>query len=138
MMLMNKRFVASTPLIFIVALATLGAASAAVMVGVKTSNWIEYQVTLSGTPPESHAADWSRIEVTDVDGTAVNLNITTQLINGTYLYQNVLLNLETGQLGDDFLIPADLNVGDVFFDASNGNITITGTEQRTYRALNGP
>jgi hypothetical protein len=43
----------------------------------------------------------------------------------------VTLNLETGQLGDDFIIPANLNVGDTFFGKNAGNITITGVEQKT-------
>jgi hypothetical protein len=42
------------------------------------------------------------------------------------------LNLETGQLGDDFIIPANLNSGDTFFDKNAGNITISGVEERTY------
>jgi hypothetical protein len=127
----NKQFVVSISLILIVVLATLGAAFANVSLGVKQGNWIEYQVSLSGTPPADHAVNWSRIEIVTVEGNAATLNVTSQLINGTYQYQNVPLNLDLGQLGDEFLIPANLNVGDSFYDATNGNVTITGTEQRT-------
>jgi hypothetical protein len=72
------------------------------------------------------------MEATAVQGETVSLNVTTQFANGTYLYENVTLNLETGQLGDDFIIPANLNAGDMFVDQYHGNITITGVEERNY------
>jgi hypothetical protein len=106
-------------------------ASADVSVGVKQGDWIEYQVAYTGTPPESHAISWAKMEVVGVQGAIIDLNVTTRFSNGALLNEAVTLNLETGQLGDEFIIPADLNSGDTFFDEHFGNITISGVEQRT-------
>jgi hypothetical protein len=52
-------------------------------------------------------------------------------MDGTIYPEHIMLNLATGVLGDDFFIPKNLNVGDQFYDSSQGNITITSMEQRT-------
>ena len=107
-------------------------ALAQVSVGVKKGDWIEYQASFQGTPPPDHNVEWARTEVTDVQGPSIHLNITTGLSNGTTLQENIVLNLETGQLGDDFIIPANLTVGDTFSDIYHGNLTISGVEDGTY------
>jgi hypothetical protein len=107
-------------------------ASATVMVGVKKGDWIEYNVAVAGTPQEGHDAKWARMDVVNVQGNALNLNVTTQFNNGTFLYENITLNLQTGDLGDDFFIPAHLNAGQSFMDAHSGNITINKVEERNY------
>jgi hypothetical protein len=127
---MNRK-VGLTIALFIVLLG-VGNVLAEISVGVKKGDWIEYQVALTGSPPADHDVTWARMEVTNVQGKAINLNVTTEFKNGTLLYENVTLNLETGQLGDDFIIPANLNSGDTFFDKNAGNITISGVEERTY------
>jgi hypothetical protein len=71
------------------------------------------------------------MEVVDVQIKDINLVITTKFSNGTLLNETLTLNLETGQLGDDFIIPANPNSGDTFFDKRQGNITISGVEERT-------
>jgi thiol:disulfide interchange protein len=123
---------APTATIFAILLLAAGIACAAVAVGVQKGNWIEYTVSLTGSPPADHDVTWAMMEATAVQGETVSLNVTTQFANGTYLYENVTLNLETGQLGDDFVIPANLNAGDMFVDQYHGNITITGVEERNY------
>jgi len=109
------------------------AISAEISVGVKQGDWIEYQVNVTGTPPPDHDTTWAKMEITDVQGTDINLNVTTKFSNGTLLNEAITLNLETGQLGDDFIIPANLNSSDTFFDkrVGVGNITISGVEERT-------
>lgn len=106
--------------------------SAEIFVGVKQGDWIEYQVTFTGTPDLGHDVTWARMEIVDVQGKDISLAITTKFYNGTLLNETITLNLETGQLGDDFIIPANLKSGDTFFDKRQGNITISGVEERTY------
>jgi hypothetical protein len=113
-------------------LATARIASGEVSVGVKTGDWIEYQVTVTGAPPEKHDVTWAKMEVDTVQGTQITLDIEVKFSDGTLEPQKATLNLETGQLGDDFIIPANLNVSDVFFDKNMGNITITDVEEGTY------
>jgi hypothetical protein len=118
---------------FIVLIVLVPAAiSAEISVGVSQSGWIEYQVTFTGTPAEGHDVTSARMEIAAVQGTSINLAITTKFSNGTLLNETITLNLETGQLGDDFIIPANLNAGDTFYDKNEGNIMISGAEERTY------
>jgi len=126
---------ASTLLITVVFVA--GAAS--LTVGVKQGDWIEYNVNVQHTEnadsgalvPPDHDITWARMEITQVQGTQITLNIITKYSNGTTTPATVTLNLETGELGDDFIIPANLKVGDSFFDKHQGNISITSLTQST-------
>ena len=104
-------------------------------VGVKTGDWIEYNVSVTGSPAEKHDVTWARMEVYAVQGSQIDLNITVKFSDGTLEPQTATLNLDPGQLGDDFIIPANLNVGDVFFDKNVGNITISGVEEKTYAGV---
>ena len=110
----------------------VGNVLAEVSVGVKTGDWIEYHVAYTGTPTEGHDVTWARMEIKDVQGRSVSVEITVEYSNGTREAMTITLNLETGQLGDGFIIPADLNSGDTFFDKNVGNITISSVEERTY------
>ncbi len=105
---------------------------AEILVGVKKGDWIEYQAVFTGTPPAGHEVTWARTEVVDVQGALISLNITTKFFDGTLLNETIILNLETGQLGDEFIIPANLNKGDTFFDKHHGTMTISAVEERTY------
>jgi hypothetical protein len=101
-------------------------------VGVQKGNWIEYSVTYTGSPSQDHTLDWARIDVTDVRGTDIYVSITSRYTNGSSEVFNSTLNLKTGHLIDDFIIPANLKTGDSFLDQNQGNITISHTEQHTY------
>lgn len=105
---------------------------AEILVGVKKGDWIEYHVTFTGTPPPDHDVTWARIEIVVVQGKAIGVNITTQFSNGALHNETITLNLETGQLGDDFIIPANLNKGDAFLDKYQGSITINAVEEKIY------
>ena len=107
-------------------------ASGVVSVGVKKGDWIEYGVSFTGTPPEGHEVSWARMEVLDVQGAEISLNITTETPEGLVSSETIMLNLETGEIGDDFVIPADLRDGDVFYDMNFGNITVESVEVRVY------
>ncbi|MEM3378551.1 MAG: hypothetical protein QW674_06360 [Candidatus Bathyarchaeia archaeon] len=110
----------------------VGTTVAAILVGVKKGDWIEYRAVFTGTPPAGHEVTWARTEVLDAQGTIIDLNVTTKFANGTLWNEIITLNLATGQLGDEFIIPANLNVGDTFFDKYHGNITISKIEERIY------
>jgi hypothetical protein len=121
--------------VLIVLVLVLGLASAVhgdLSVGVKKGDWIEYAITTTGTPSEGHDIDWSRMEVTDIQGTNIIVYITSRFINGSIENFNSTLNLKTGHLIDDFIIPANLKLGDTFLDEKVGNVTITGSEKHFY------
>jgi len=126
-----NRTVGLTIALFIVFIG-VGNVLAEISVGVKKGDWIEYQVAYTGTPTEGHDVTWARMEIKDVQGKSVSVEIIVKYSNGTQEAVTVTLNLETGQLGDDFIIAANLNSGDTFFDKNVGNITISGVEERTY------
>ena len=120
-------FVAALSLLFLVVNATFGEVS----IGVQKGDWIEYKVTTTGNPEEGHDVTWARLEILNRKGTEVRVNITTKARNGTYWSEVEVFDPAIGNVGIWFLIPANLNPGDQFFDASLGhNVTIEGSEER--------
>jgi hypothetical protein len=132
MSLLRNKIVASIGLLM--ALSFLVNSSDALLVGVKKGDWIEYAVRYTGALPEGYnAVSWS-LDILDVKGAEIKVNLTAFVPNGAP-YNNVqTLNLENGSLGVEELlvIPANLKDGDTFFDKDVGNITIEGTENRIY------
>ena len=104
-----------------------------VSIGVREGDWIEYDVITNGTPPEDFKVKWARMEILDVQGTRINVNVTTQALNGTLSSLVMTLNLQKGEIGAWFIIPAGLNPGDSFHDESMGrDVAVEGEEQLTY------
>lgn len=101
-------------------------------VGVKSGDWIEYAVSSTGAPMQGHDVASARMEITAVENPNITITITSTFTDGSSDTITSVLNLETGHLIDDFIIPANLNVGDSFPDQNYGNISITGIETRTY------
>jgi hypothetical protein len=128
---MNKKIVFGFFSIFLMMSAII-ITSAQLPVGVKKGDWIKYQVSFTGTPDPTHDIVAAKMEVLDVQGTRVYVNIISTYPNGTHVSTNSTLNLQTGQLIDNFVIPANLTTGDKFYDSNVGNITITGIEQRSF------
>ena len=130
---MNKKIIICTLSVLLI-LGLVGMASAQLTVGVKAGDWIQYQVTFTGTPPDpSHDVVAANMTVLSVSGTSINVNIVSTMSNGTVLSSNSTLNLQTGQLIDNFIIPANLAKDDQFYDATiKGNITIEDVNSRTY------
>lgn len=109
--------------------------SAQVSIGVKNGDWIEYNVTSTGAPMQGHDVEWARMEITDVQSLKISVIITSRFTDGSNDTINSILNIETGHLIDDFIIPANLNVGDTFRDENYGNITINNSELRIYAGV---
>jgi hypothetical protein len=107
-------------------------ASAEIVVGVKQGDWIEYEVTYTGDVPEEHDVTWSKIEIISAEGKKIDIEITSRYSDEIEETETATLNLETGQIGDIFIIPANLDNGDTFPKQDKGNITIIGVEKRTY------
>jgi len=121
--------------LFVLILSLISLASAQPSSGVKAGDWIEYQVTYTGTVSFDHAISASRMEILEVSGPLIQIKIISTYTNGTQETTTSRLNLQTGQLIDDFIIPANLQTGDQFVDSRVGNITITSTEQRIYAGV---
>jgi hypothetical protein len=121
------------PFALLVLLSVLSAAvTAEISVGVKQGDWIEYNVSFTGNPPTEHDAVWARMEVESVEGKRVNDSFTSQLSNGAMVDLVEDLDFESGRLIDLFIIPANLDVGDQFYDSLVGNVTIDEVEVRMY------
>ena len=116
----------------ILVLCLSNAVFAELSVGVKKGDWIEYQVTSTGSPTAGHDINWARMEILDVQGTNITVKITSRYPNESTEELNSTLNFETGQLIDDFIIPANLKTGDTFYDQNLGNVTISRAEEHEY------
>ncbi len=106
---------------------------ASVSVGTKKGDWIEYAMNITGPPvPEANNITWYRCDVLEVNGDSILVNKTGLMSNGTLQSSLWDFNLSEGQVFGWSIIPADLGVGDQFFDImKGGNVTIAGEEQKT-------
>ncbi len=129
---MVTKFVAATALIIVLFLTSSALATTALSVGVKSGDWIEYLVSYTGSPTQGHDVNWARMEILEVQGTNITVTITSRFADNSTETTNSTLNLQTGHMIDDFIIPSNLNVGDTFRDENLGNITISAVETRQY------
>jgi hypothetical protein len=106
--------------------------SAEISVGVEQGDWIEYQISTVGAVPPEHDVEGAKIEVLAVEGETIDVKFTSKFSDGTEDAVTSTLNLETGQIGDAFIIPANLNAGYTFLEQSEGSITLSGVEERTF------
>lgn len=111
-------------------------ASSELAIGVKKGDWIEYHTVVTGTPVPEHNVSRARIEILDVQGYDVTTQLTSWLKNGTVQTIVRVLNPQEGELGSWFLIGANLNIGDTFYDKNapngGGTFTIQGVNDLTY------
>jgi|WetSurMetagenome_2_1015567.scaffolds.fasta_scaffold324274_1 hypothetical protein len=128
---MPKRIVIAVITLFLMTI-LISVASADLPVGVKTGDWIEYDVTFTGTPAQGHNIVWARMEIVAISGPAISVKMTSRFEDNTTTVTNSTLNLQTGDLIDNFIIPANLTVGQTFVDKNLGNVTIQNLEQQTY------
>jgi hypothetical protein len=92
-------------------------------VGVKEGDWIEYNISVSGTgtPPPTHNVRWMRMEVLPVQGAAFSVNLTARYANGTLGSAIWKFNFTEGNLEGWIIIPSNLAPGDTFYDSSMHN-----------------
>ena len=104
-----------------------------VLVGVKKGDWIEYAISMTGPPLDPlRNLTWYRTEILEVNGASFQVNKTALSVNGTFSSSIWNFDLTEGQVFGWVIIPANLSMGDKFFDASkSANITIEGEEQKT-------
>ncbi|MCW4021962.1 MAG: hypothetical protein ACOWW1_06820 [archaeon] len=109
-----------------------GSVFAQVTVGVKQGNMIQYDVECTGDVPKQHDVSSAKIEVVNVRDKLIDIKFTSVYLDGTEKIEYSTLNLQTGNLGEGFIIPANLTEGDTFFEKNYGNITISKIEERAY------
>jgi hypothetical protein len=118
-------------LVCLAVLVCIAVVYAEISVGVKQGDWIEYTVTSTGNVPAEHDVTGAKIEILDVDEKKIAIQISSKYSDGTEENTTTTLNLETGQIGDSFIIPANLDDGDTFLEQHEGNITISGVKEKT-------
>jgi len=114
----------------IVSVSFSAVASAEIVVGVKPGDWIEYNVTFTGDVPMEHDVTWCKIEVTAVEGKSVYVDITSRYADGSNETVSSTVKLDTRQIGEAFIIPANSNKGDTF-SSYEGTITMSGVEEKS-------
>ena len=125
------KFNSALPLLFLLLASVFPTvAHADALVGVKRGDWIEYNVSFTGSPPPEHDVIWARMEVTGVEEQRVNATFFSKLANGTVLTVEEDLDFATGRLIDMFVIPSDLNSGDSFYALGVGEIVIDSVDVR--------
>jgi hypothetical protein len=106
-------------------------ALAEVSVGVKSGDWMVYDMEFTGTPPfETYPIEFE-IEVLSVSGTSLNLRVSNKFSNGNNKTHMVTIDLETGGV-ELILIQANLKKGDSFFEGEDLEITIGSVEEKKY------
>jgi hypothetical protein len=103
---------------------------AEVSVGLKDGDWIEYNVTYTGSPLDTYP-QWIRIEIITIQGTSITADLTIERLDGSSDTNSGTFNLETGVL-ELLAIPSNLDVGDEFYHEDYGNIVIAGTEENLF------
>jgi hypothetical protein len=119
-------------LVFVLILVFSNTGFAQLPVGVKKGDWIEYNVTYTGDPFAGHNINWARMEILDVRGDNITVKISSRLSSGSVENITSILNLASGHMIDDFIVPANLKRGDKFYDENYGNMTITKAEPHEY------
>ena len=117
--------------------------------GVRDGDWVKYgQITVSwsgnGTEPtlvaEEKEVEWIRVDFENVSGTTVFVNITTQLNNGTQLFENDTEDVSGNSgPGAAFVIASNLKTGDPIANQSGAptiNQTTTGRYAGATRTVN--
>lgn len=106
---------------------------AQVSVGLKQGDWVEYDVTYTGSPPESYP-EKVRIDVQTIEGTSITVEVKRDLLNGTQDARTVTFDLESGAF-DLIIIPANLGAGDEVYHEDLGNFTLEGVADYKFEGV---
>ncbi len=128
----KNRYFLSFLIAILVSLPTASLVEGEISIGVNKGDWIEYTVTTTGNPPEQFNVTWARMQIINVEGAIIKTNITTKASNGTLSSLTMTLNLEKGEVGAWFIIPANLETGDSFLDSNGQQVTIQGEQKLTW------
>jgi uncharacterized membrane protein YozB (DUF420 family) len=136
-----KAFTALILAIMIVSLSIIASPTLAYegyLVGVKEGDWIEYNISITGTgtPPPTHDVRWMRMQILQIQGVAFSVNLTVRYANATIGSAVWKFNFTEGNIGGWIIIPSNLGPGDTFYDFSIHNskpvnVTIQSQEQKT-------
>ena len=130
--ILRNRFFLGFLIVILIGLLSASVAQGEISVGVTKDDWIEYAVTTTGNPPEQFNITWAKMQILKVDDSTIETNITTRATNGTLSNLTMTLNLEKGDVGAWFIIPANLKTGDSFLDSTGQHVIIQGEQQLTW------
>lgn len=119
-------------LLAIVVLGLFSNVLADLSVGVKPGDWIIYDVNYTGSPTQGHDIVWAKMEILSVSEHLIVVSMTSKFSDNSTDISTATMNLDTGDLIDNFIIPANLTTGETFLSKNLGNVTIDQNEQRTY------
>lgn len=102
-------------------------------VGVKKGDWIEYSINIRGPALDGlRNLTWYKAEILEVGDSLIVANKTALTVNGTLLSSIWTFNFTEGQVQGWVIIPANLGVGESFFDnTKNTSIIVEGEEYKT-------
>jgi len=103
-------------------------------IGVKTGDWIKYEYTITGAPPETLLPTWLKVEFLNVEGTTATVCTTTHMSDGTELTETTTGDLLYGSLSG-VAIPANCTTGDFIYISGYGYVMIIGETTRIYAGM---
>ena len=106
---------------------------AQVNVGLSEGDWMEYDVSYTGSPPDYYPES-SRFEVQSIQGTTFTVSIKNDLLNGTQSTKDYTFNLENGA-PDLIIVPSNLDVGDEVIHEDVGSFLVEGISEYDYEGV---
>ncbi len=122
----------SCVLFSILALILPATAADQLTVGVKKGDWVEYKIQYTGqtAAPAKNMTSF-RMDILDVQGAAIQANMTVRYLNGSQRSAVWKYNFSEGNYGGWTIISSDLNPGETFYDSTlKMNIIVEGQEQK--------
>jgi hypothetical protein len=100
-------------------------------VGVKKGDWVEYSVLYTGQTVSPKNITSFRMDIIDVEGSAIKANITVRFQNGTLRGMVWPYNFSEGVYGGWTIISPNMNPGQSFYDSTmKMDIIVEGQEQK--------